>query len=113
MVYQTMNEAKLSPITNREDYSEPFNVLDENGDEIDLEAAGATAVCYMSLPGTETYTALTVSIEDEIITIGLTSTQTRSLCASKEYDISCHITIDNVVTTLFVGTIPVIHGRSP
>lgn len=105
-----MNEVRLSPISNRETYSESFNALDENGDAIDLGAVNATIVCEMRLPGNTSTTALTVVIDTTVFTISLTDTQTRSLYAGNEYEIGCTIEIDNVVSQFFVGTIPVIDG---
>lgn len=103
-----MNEVRLSPISNRETYSESFQALDEDGDAIDL--TGATIVCEMREPGQTSTTALTTSISTTTFTISLTDSQTRTLCASKEYDIGCTITIGSVVTQFFVGTLPVIDG---
>jgi hypothetical protein len=74
-----MNEVRLSPISNRETYSESFQALDAAGAAIDL--TGATIVCEMRLPGTTSTTALTVVISTTTFTISLTETQTRSLCA--------------------------------
>jgi hypothetical protein len=105
-----MNQVKLSPISNRETYSESFEAIDENGDPIDLEAVSATIVCEMRLPGNTSTTALTVAIEDEVFTISLTEAQTRSLCAGMEYEIGCTIEIDDVVTQFFVGVLPIIDG---
>lgn len=105
-----MHEAKLSPISNREDYSESFQALDENDDAIDLDAADATIVCEMRECGCSATTALTVAISTTTFTISLTDTQTRSLCAGKEYQIGCTIEIDDFTTQFFVGTISVIDG---
>jgi hypothetical protein len=104
-----MNEVKLSPISNREDYSESFQAMDENGDAIDLEAAGATIVCEMREPECGTLTALTVEIEDDTFTISLTEAQTRSL-SLVEYDIGCTIEMDDFKVQFFVGILPVVDG---
>jgi hypothetical protein len=104
-----MNEVKLSPISNREDYSESFQAMDENGDAIDLEAAGATIVCEMREPECGTPTALTVEIEDDTFTISLTEAQTRSL-SLVEYDIGCTIEMDDFKVQFFVGILPVVDG---
>lgn len=104
-----MNKVTLSPLSNRESYSESFQALDENGDAIDLEAAGATVVCEMRAPDCGSPTALTVVVEDDTITISLTDAQTRTLTA-KEYDIGCTIEIDDFVTQFFVGTLPIVDG---
>jgi hypothetical protein len=105
-----MNEVRLAPLSNRETYSESFQALDENGAAIDLAAASATIVCEMRLPGTTTTTALTTSISTTTCTISLTATQTRSLCASNEYEIGCTIEMSGVVTQFFIGTLPVVDG---
>lgn len=103
-----MNEVKLSPISNREDYSESFQALDEDGAAIDL--TGATIVCEMREADCTSTTALTVAISTTTFTISLTDTQTRSLNPDKEYEIGCTIEIDDFTTQFFVGTIPVIDG---
>jgi hypothetical protein len=105
-----MNEVRLSPISNRETYSESFQALDDNGDAIDLAAASATIVCQMREPGDTSTTALTTSISTTTFTISLTEAQTRSLVANLEYEIGCTIEIDDVVSQFFVGTLPVVDG---
>jgi hypothetical protein len=105
-----MNSVTLSPISNREDYSESFQVLDENGDAIDLEAADATIVCEMRESGCTSNTSITVVIDGDTFTISLTNAQTGALTAAKEYDIGCTIEIDDFTTQFFVGTIPVVDG---
>ena len=105
-----MNEVKLSPISNREDYSESFQVLDEDGTAIDLDAADAEIVCEMRENECGSTVALTVVIDTDSFTISLTEGQTRSLNAGREYDIGCTITIDDFTTQFFVGTIPVVDG---
>jgi hypothetical protein len=102
-----MNEARLSPISNRESYSETFQALDEDGAAIDLSTA--TIVCEMREPGCTSTTALTVATDTDSFTISLTDTQTRSLNI-KEYEIGCTIEIDDFVTQFFVGTLPVVDG---
>lgn len=104
-----MNQVIIAPISNRETFSQSFSALDENDDEIDLEAAGAAIVCEMRETGTTTTTALTVEIADTVVTISLTDTQTRSLNIG-EYEIGCTIEIDDVVTQFFIGTIQVVDG---
>lgn len=105
-----MNEVKLSPISNREDYSESFQAFDENDDAIDLEAAGAIVVCEIRESNCSSTTALTVTVEDTIITISLTDAQTRNLASTREYQIGCTIEIDGFTTQFFVGTLPVVDG---
>src|ERR1044072_14706 len=103
-----MNEVRLSPLSTRETDSQSFQAIDENGDAIDLEAVGATIACEMREPGCTSTTTLTVDISSDTFTISLTETQTRSLNAAKEYEIGCTVTIDDVVSQFFVGTLPVI-----
>jgi hypothetical protein len=105
-----MNEAKLSPISNRESYSESFQAFDDAGTAIDLEVASATIVCEMREPGCGSNIALTVVIDDDTFTISLTDTQTRTLTPGVVYEIGCTIEIDDFVSQFFVGTIPVVDG---
>ena len=105
-----MNTVKLSPVSNRENYSESFQVMDEDGEAIDLEAVGATIVCEMREPDCGSNTALTVEIVDNTFTISLTDAQTRGLTPNLEYDIGCTVEIDDFVTQFFIGTLPVVDG---
>jgi hypothetical protein len=102
-----MNEVKLSPISNRETYSESFQAIDSEGEAIDL--TDATIVCEMREPNDSGTTALTVVIDEDLFTISLTVDQTRALNVG-EYEIGCTIEIDDEVTQFFVGTLPVIDG---
>lgn len=101
-----MNRVTLSPVSNRENYSESFEALDDADTPIDL--TDATIVCEMRQKCGPA-TALTVEVSDETFTISLTDTQTRALNVG-EYDIGCTIEIDDFVTQFFIGTIQVLDG---
>ncbi len=102
-----MNEVKLSPVSNREDYSESWQALDEDGAAIDL--TDATIVYEFRDPATFTRTAATVTISTTTFTADIPLATMRGLC-NKDYDVGCTIEIDDVTTQFFVGTISVVDG---
>src|SRR5688572_6647083 len=102
-----MNEVKLSPVSNREDYSESFQALDEDGAAIDL--TGATIVYEFRDGKGGPPTAATVTISTTTFTADIPVATMRGLCA-KDYDVGCTIEIDDVTTQFFVGTISIVDG---
>jgi hypothetical protein len=102
-----MNEVKLSPVSNREDYSDSWQALDEDGTAIDL--TGATIVYELRDPATCTRTAATVTISTTTFTADIPLATMRGLC-NKDYDVGCTIEIDDVTTQFFVGTISIVDG---
>jgi hypothetical protein len=103
-----MNQVKLGAVSNREDYSEAWQALDEDGTAIDL--TGATIVYEFRHPETKAATAATVVISTTTFTATIPVATMRGLCASKEFDVGCTIEQDDVTTQFFVGTIPIIDG---
>jgi hypothetical protein len=103
-----MNEVKLSPVSNREDYSESWQALDEDGDAIDL--TGATIVYELRETADSSATAATVTISTTTFTAEIPVATMRGLCAGKEYRVGCTILLNSVTTQFFVGTIPIIDG---
>ena len=108
-----MNEVKLSPVSNREDYSESWQALDEDGAAIDL--TGATIVFEArSTKGSGTSLSATtangkVVISTTTFTVTFEVSEVRDL-TDKEYDVGCTIEIDDVTTQFFVGKLPIVDG---
>lgn len=102
-----MNEVKLGAVSTREDYSESWQALDDDGTAIDL--TGATIVYEFRDPSTCTRTAATVEIDTTTFTATIPLATMRGLCA-KDYDVGCTIEIEDVTTQFFIGTIPVVDG---
>lgn len=103
-----MNEVKLGAASTREDYSESWQALDDDGTAINL--TGATIVYELREPHTCTRTAATVVIVTTTFTATIPVATMRGLCPGKDYEVGCTITIDGVVTQFFIGTIPIIDG---
>lgn len=102
-----MNEVKLGAVSTREDYSESWQALDDDGVAIDL--TGATIVYELRDPATCVRTAATVTIDTTTFTAEIPVATMRGLCP-KDHDVACTIEIDDVTTQFFIGTIPVVDG---
>jgi hypothetical protein len=102
-----MNEVKLGAVSTREDYSESWQALDDDGTAIDL--TGATIVYEFRDPTTRVRTAAIVEIDGTVFTASIPVATMRGFCV-KDHDVGCTITIDSVTTQFFIGTIPVIDG---
>ncbi len=102
-----MNKVQLGAASTREDYSESWQALDDDGAAIDL--TGATIVYELRDPATCTRTAATVVIDGTTFTATIAEATMRGLCA-RDHDVGCTIEIDDVTTQFFVGTIPIVDG---
>lgn len=102
-----MQQVQLSPISNREDYSESWQALDDDGTAIDL--TDATIVYEFRDKATKAATAATVTISTTTFTAEIPVATMRGLC-NKDYDVGCTILLDDVTTQFFVGTISIIDG---
>jgi hypothetical protein len=102
-----VNVAKIGAVSNREDYVDSWEALDEDDEAIDL--TGATIVYEIRDPVSRSVTAATVEIETTTFTATIPVATMRSLCA-KDYDVGCTIKIEDVTTQFFVGTLPVVDG---
>lgn len=105
-----MNEVKLAPVSNREDYSESWQALDENGTAINL--TGATIVYQIRHPTSKVTTTATVVISTTTFTATIPVATMRGLDPA-EYEIGCTILLSGVTTQFFVGTIPILDGVVP
>lgn len=102
-----MNEVKLGAVSTREDYSESWQALDDDGTAIDL--TGATIVYELRDPLSRSATAATVTIDTTTFTAEIPIATMRGLCP-KDYEVGCTIEIDDVTTQFFIGTVPVVDG---
>jgi len=103
-----MNEVKLGAASTREDYSESWQALDDDGVAIDL--TGATIVYEFRDPDTCSRTAATVTIDTTTFTAEIPVATMRGLCPNKDYDVGCTIEIGGLTSQLFIGTIPIVDG---
>ena len=102
-----MNEVKLGAASTREDYSESWQALDDDGTAIDL--TGATIVYEFRDPDTCARTAATVEIVTTTFTATIPEATMRGLCP-KDHDVACTIELEGVTTQFFIGTIPIVDG---
>lgn len=102
-----MNEVKLGAVSNRQDYSDSWQALDDDGTAIDL--TGATIIYEMRDPLSGSVTAATIVIDTTTFTATIPKATMRGLCP-KDYDIGCTIEIDDFTEQFFIGTIPVVDG---
>lgn len=108
-----MNEVKLGALSNREDYIESFEAIDENDDAIDL--TGATIVYEIADPrgGSAVLSATTGNGDIVITTTSFTVTFLVGRVSDlepKDYNVGCTILLNGVTTQFFVGTLPVVDG---
>lgn len=107
------NQIKVSPVSNRADYEESWQALDENGDAIDL--TGATIVFEVALPDCDSImlSATTangkITISTTTFTVAIPRSELTSLLPMS-YRVGCTITQDDVTTQFFVGEFPVYDG---
>jgi hypothetical protein len=108
------NEIKISPVSNRADYSESWQAIDENGDAIDL--TGATIVFEVVDPecgGSSLISATTDNGKITISTTTFTVAIARSSLTSlnpKSYRVGCTIEQDDFTEQFFVGDFPIYDG---
>lgn len=110
-----MNVIKFTPHSNREDFSESWQALDEDNVAIDL--TGATIVFSARDPETKSEvlradTSDGITIVTTTFTLAFSVDDVSSLCA-KEYDVGCTIKLNSVTTQFFVGTLPIVDGVVP
>ncbi len=108
-----MYQAALSPISNRETWTETFNVVDDDGAGVDLTDAEILVEVRnknkSSVLTAEVASGITLDEASTGFSWTFTATQMRALCAGT-YDIGCVVTIDDTTTQLFVGSIQVVDG---
>lgn len=118
-----MYTAILDPITNRQTWSESFQIVDDNKVAVDISAAtigvyvrdqrskdcaafalrGTTSDGHITLPNGGT---------DGIFTWTFTDTEVRTLCPVT-HDVSIYVTISGVVTPMVIATVAVFDGIKP
>lgn len=110
-----MNVIKFAPHSNRADFSESWQALDENNDPIDL--TGATIVFRAQdknssdvLSGSTTGGEITISTTTFTLAFAVADV---SDIDPGEYEVGCTIEIDDFVTQFFVGTLPIVDGVVP
>jgi hypothetical protein len=108
------NEIKIGPVSNRADYSESWQAIDENDDAIDL--TGATIVFEIVDPqcsGNSLISATTANGKVTISTTTFTVAIARSELTSrdpKNYRVGCTIEQDDFTEQFFVGDFPIYDG---
>jgi hypothetical protein len=106
----------LSQVSNQADWIESLEITDaDTGDVIDLSDA-TEIIIEIKTQGRDnvlqsaSLTDETVEhVETGVIQWSFTDTQMQTLC-SGTYDVKIRITKDDIVTQLFIGTLPVLDG---
>jgi hypothetical protein len=119
-----MYQGLLEPITNRQTWTDTFQVVDDDGVAVDISAA--TIGVYVRdqmekckttfvLQGTNTDGHITFPNggTDGIFSWTFTDTETRKMCAPRTHDVSIYVTIGSVVTPIAIVTISVLDGMKP
>jgi hypothetical protein len=108
-----MYEVTLAPLSNRETFVRSFQALDSAGDAIDLTGATIVFEARSTKSSGAALSATTANgkcvISTTTFTVTFAVSETSTLC-EKEYAVGCTIDIDDVVTQLFVGKLPIIDG---
>jgi hypothetical protein len=106
----------LAPVSNRADWIEAFQLLDEEDPSEPIDISGATAVSIeVRAPGTRsivltaTLSSGITHIETGVFQWHFTADQMSDLDAG-DYDVGCTIVIDSFTTQLIIGTLPVMDG---
>jgi hypothetical protein len=102
-----MFSGSLPPASNRADWSEVFEVFDdETGDQIDL--SDAVIVFDLRASGCAINAAITL-VDTGKFTASFTRDQLKQLCAGT-YEIGCTLSRADTITQEFIGTLPVLDG---
>jgi hypothetical protein len=107
----------LSPVSNRADWIEAFQLLDEEDPSEPIDISGATAITIeVRSPGTRSIvlTGTLAGGEIDHVEIGVfqwhfTPDQMSNLPAG-DYEVGCTIVIDSITTQLIIGMLPVMDG---
>lgn len=106
----------FEPQSNRADFEQSWQALDENGEAIDLTGATITFTARDPQGGGETLSASTeggeIVIDTTTFTISLGKSLLRNLCA-KNYNVGCTIEQDGFTEQFFVGSLPIYDGVVP
>ncbi|WJR67229.1 hypothetical protein QTA58_00195 [Neorhizobium sp. CSC1952] len=111
-----MYQANLSPISNRADWSQPFEIVDDNTGEAITDFTGVSVLVEVREQGCYS-PRLSASIENGKITdLGngvlewtFLRTEMTGLCAGT-YEIGVTIERDDYTTQYLIGTLPVLDG---
>ena len=107
-----MYTGSLGTISNREDWIQSIDVVDENGGDVDISAAQITLAVRKR---NDTVPALTATVGDGIALASPRFTFTfdvgdmRALAAGT-YDVGCVVTVSGTTTQLIVGTVAIVDG---
>lgn len=107
-----MYQGSLGTVSNREDWEQGIDVVDENGDAVDISSAEITLAVRPQNSTTPSLTAEVgggITISSPRFTFSFGNTDMRGLCPG-QYDVGCVVTINDVTTQLIVGTVQIVDG---
>ncbi|WFR98724.1 hypothetical protein [Rhizobium tumorigenes] len=111
-----MYVASLQPVSNREDWFETIELIDDDTNEVIADLNGVTAKVYVSDTGRRSR-VLSGTTEDGHIVIDplgviqwhFTADEMKNICAGT-YDIGFTVQRDGIVQQELIGTLPVVDG---
>lgn len=105
-----MYEIAFPPVTNREDWTQPFEVLDEDtGDAIELSADDIVVQIKDRRSMTTRLTAGISIVDTGVFEASFTEEQLSQICPETHW-IGGTVTLEGETVQLFHGTIPILDG---
>lgn len=107
-----MYTGSLGTISNREDWIQAIDVVDENGADVNIAAASITVAVRKKGSTTNSLTATVgdgITISTPRFTFTFSEDEMDDLCAGT-YEVGCVIEISSVKTQLIVGTVTIVDG---
>jgi hypothetical protein len=107
-----MYTGSLGTVSNRQDWSQAIDVVDENGDDVTITSASISLAVRKkndSSPSLEASVGSGITIVSPRFTFAFTDTQMRGLDPGT-YDVGCTVEIAGTVDQLIVGTVVVVDG---
>ncbi len=107
-----MYNGSLGTITNSEDWQFSFDVVDENGDDVDISAANITVAVRKRGDTTPSFTRTVgdgITVATPRFTCLTPDSTMNDLCPGV-YDVGCTVEISSFTSQLFIMTLTVVDG---
>lgn len=107
-----MYTGSLGTVSNREDWIQAIDVVDEDGSNVDISSASIDLAVRLKGSGTPSLEASVgdgINVSSPRFTFTFDSGDMRGLDPGT-YDVGCVVTISGTATQLLVGTVTVVDG---
>jgi hypothetical protein len=107
-----MYTGHLGTVSNREDWQQSIDVVDDSGDAVDISSAQITLAVRGRGAAAPILTADQndcIAISSPRFTFAFEAAKMRALCPG-QYDVGCVVALGGVTTQLIVGTVNVVDG---